>query len=402
MINIIANGVWGPEGLSGGDTIFIELARFWAKRGVEVNIFTWEDGYEMCQDNKLIGVNYHVIKLRKYKRLGFYLLYLLRAIAGIRKVKKVICSGRFANRRVVVYSASDFYPDSIPGYFFKRYLKRAKWVGSLYLFAPNPVKGFRASYKRKITFPRLGNIAFYLSQKPIFWLVAKFADLIFVTSEPDVKPFVSKGRNLNDIFVVKGGIDFQHISSMLTTIPKTYDACFIGRFHPQKGVLEMIDIWHEVCWSKPSAKLAVIGLGNLEVNMKEKISGYGLQDNIEFLGTMTGDDKLEILQKSRVVLHPAVYDSGGMAACAGLACGLPGICFELESLKTYYHQGFLRAPVGDIKAFSEHIINLLDDKELYDKMTREAIEEAKTWDWKQRGQRSLERIEALFSESNTT
>ena len=89
VINIIANGVWGPEGLSGGDTIFIELARFWAKGGVEVNIFTWEDGYEMCQDNKLIGVNYHVIKLRKYKRLGFYLLYLLRAIAGIRKVKKV-------------------------------------------------------------------------------------------------------------------------------------------------------------------------------------------------------------------------------------------------------------------------------------------------------------------------
>lgn len=397
-INIIANGVLGYEGLSGGDAIFIELARYWTKKGIEVNIFTWEDGYQMCQNNKLEGVNYHLIRARKYQRFGFAFLYLARTLAGIRKVKQVIESGEFSNKRVVVYSASDFYPDSIPGYFFKRYLKGAKWIAPLYLFAPNPFKGFRASYKKGIFIPKLGNLVFYLSQKPIFRLITRFADLIFVTSEPDIEPFVKRGRRADEVFVVKGGVDFQHIQSILTPKEKTYNACFVGRFHPQKGVLEMVDIWHEVCKRKPLARLAVIGLGSLEAEMKRKIAGYRLKDNVEFLGVMIGDDKLEVLQKSKVILHPAIYDSGGMAACAGLACGLPGVCFDLESLRTYYRKGFLRAPTGDIKEFADNIISLLDDQELYNKVSSEAIEEAKTWDWEERSEQVLERIKGLYSE----
>ena len=52
---------------------------------------------------------------------------------------------------------------------------------------------------------------------------------------------------------------------------KKYDAVFIGRFHPQKGVLELIDIWKRVVNKKPQAKLAMIGDGPLMKKVQLKI-----------------------------------------------------------------------------------------------------------------------------------
>lgn len=375
-INIIANAVWGPEGLSGGDAIFIEIARWLVKRGIEVNIFTWEDGIELCQNNHLNGVNFYLISTRKYQKFGFIPLYLIRTILGIKKLREVLKIQKIRKKKIVIYSASDFWPDSIPAYFGKRNFSKAKWIAGFYLFAPK----------------NLRNLFFFFSQKPIFWLISRFSDLVCVTSQPDVEPFIMTGRKTEEVFVMKGGINFNHLKKFQKPVKKIYDAVFVGRFHPQKGVVEMIDIWHEVVKKKPKAKLAIIGLGKMEARMREKIKQYSLEQNINFMGVMIGDDRNKILQQSKIILHPAVYDSGGMAAALGLACGLPGVCFDMPVFETYYPQGFLRAQVGDTYDFAEKIISLLEDQELYQKMSIEAIEEAKTWDWEKRARIFLNKI----------
>lgn len=366
--NIVANAVWGPEGLSGGDAIFIEIARFLVKRGVEVNIFTWEDGIELCQNNHLTGVNFHLISARKYPKFGFYPLYIMRTIMGIKKIKEVLTLQKIANKKVIIYSASDFWPDSMPAIFYKNRLRKSKWIAGFYLFSPR----------------NLRNLPFLLSQKIIFWLVAKYADLICVTSQPDISPFVQAGRKTDEIFVMRGGIDYEHLKKFQRPIEKIYDAVFVGRFHPQKGVLEMIDIWREVVKRRPRAKLALIGTGSLEKEMKKNIVKYSLDENVNFFGPLIGDDRNIILQQSRIVLHPAVYDSGGMAAASGLACGLPGVCFDLSVLKTYYPRGFLYAKIGNISDFADKVISLLKKPKLYEKLSREAVNEARGWDWEKR------------------
>lgn len=208
--------------------------------------------------------------------------------------------------------------------------------------------------------------------------------MICVTSQPDIAPFAKKGKNSNDIFVVKGGVDYQVLSRFQRPVAKRYEAVYVGRFHPQKGVLEMIDIWKLVTEQIPGAKLAIIGLGEMEAAMKKKVSDNSLEGNVEFLGVMIGDDRNKILQKSKIILHPAVYDSGGMAAASGLAIGLPGVSFNLPVFKSYYPKGFLRAKSGDFNDFARKIILLLKDSSLYQKMSQEAIAEAKTWDWQNR------------------
>jgi glycosyltransferase involved in cell wall biosynthesis len=256
--------------------------------------------------------------------------------------------------------------------------KGAKWIAGFYLFAPIPFSK-ESPYKGK---KAIKGLLYYLSQIPIYWLVKKYADMVWVTNEVDRRRFIDSRRLTPErVIAVRGGVDVKTPALIPEQKKKKYDAVFIGRFHPQKGVLELIDIWKHVCERKKNAKLAMIGVGELENEIKAKIKKYGLENNIVLFGFKDGIEKLKIFKECRIVVHPAVYDSGGMAPCEAMACGLPGVSFDLPALRTYYPRGMLKVPYLDLRMFSETILQLLDDKNLYEKMSREALEFARGWDW---------------------
>jgi glycosyltransferase involved in cell wall biosynthesis len=220
--------------------------------------------------------------------------------------------------------------------------------------------------------------------------------MVWVTSEPDIDRFVTKERDRRKVVAVRGGVDTRTPASIPEPRRKEFDAVFIGRFHPQKGVLQLIDIWRYVCEKKKDAKLAMIGVGELENEVRTKIKEYELENNTILFGFKDGIKKLRIFKDSRVVVHPAIYDSGGMAACEAMACGLPGVSFDLPELKTYYPKGMLKTPCYDLKVFAENILKLLNDDELYRRLQKEALEWAKEWDWDKRAEELLKAIKELW------
>ena len=209
-----------------------------------------------------------------------------------------------------------------------------------------------------------------------YWAVMKYADIVFVTSLPDVKRFPDKR-----VIVIRGGVETP------TYIPvpykeKIYDAVYFGRFHLQKGLMELIDIWEMVLRKKPDAMLALIGCGGLEEDMRYEIFLRGLEPNIEFLGYKEGGEAYEVFKNSRVVVHPATYDSGGMAPAQVMAFGCPLVSFNLPAFETYYPKGRLGSK--DKKAFSQNILKLLNNRKFYNKMSKEAKEFAMRWSWERR------------------
>lgn len=381
-INIVANAAMGPA-ISGGDKIFIECARFWARAEHKINIFTWEEGLEMCRKQKLSGVNFILSKALFFKNFYFPILYLARTIIGVIKILKF----HFSKEPQIIYSASDFWPDSIPAFFAKLKNKNLRWIAGFYLFSPNP-----------INFPRLKNFFYYFSQKPILWLILKFANLIFVTGPEDKEKFKKLGRKEEEIIIVYGGVETKAAQSYKgRPEPKIYDACFVGRFHPQKGVLELIEIWEKVCQIKPAVRLAMIGVGELEGELREKIKEKRLERNIVLLGYLDGDKKYKVFRQSRMILHPVIYDSGGMAPAEGMAWGLPAVGFNLPSLEKYYPSGMLKAPAQNIEKFTQLVLELLENRELYQKTSREARALVLNyWGWERRTDFLLEKIQKLL------
>jgi glycosyltransferase involved in cell wall biosynthesis len=390
VINVIYNASISP-GMSGGTRIFIEIVRRWAMKGLLINIFTSDDGFWVCRHNKLMNVRYFVWSTKMFERFGVMVLFIFRIIKGALTILRTV--DKFRDKDILIYSCSDFWPDSILGWLMKKRLNRAKWIAGFYMFAPKPFSRTTPYKGRRF----LKGLLYYLSQIPIYYLVRKYADMVWVTNELDRWMFIDNVRFSPDkVIAVHGGIDARTPALIPEPKEKEFDAVFIGRFHPQKGVLELIDIWRYVCERKKDAKLAMIGVGELEKEIRAKIKKYGLENNIVLFGFKDGIEKLKIFKDSKIVVHPAIYDSGGMAPCEAMACGLPGVSFDLPALKLYYPKGMLKTPCFDFKKFAENIISLLEERELYEKLSKEALEWAQEWDWDKKAEKLLQIVKRIL------
>lgn len=287
----------------------------------------------------------------------------------------------------LMISSTDFLPDVFYAFLLKVKSPKIKWAASYFLEAPKP---WAKDNPYKTSFGRwLVGLVYWLEQRLAYQLIKSKADFVLVTSYPDVKRFVTTKRPAKKIIIVQGGVDIEAAQKYLksrrakTPEKRRYDACFLGRFHYQKGVLELVDIWAKVCQTIPQAKLAMIGNGPLEKAVKQKIKRLDLEKNIDLLGYQTGSAKYRVFRNAKMIVHPATYDSGGMAAAEGMAWGLPAVGFDLEALKTYYPTGMIKTPPGDLQKFAANILLLLADKKLYRKMAQEAVVlTQKVWDWR--------------------
>ena len=381
----IANNNIGDFGLSGGDRIFIELTRGWKDR-IKVYLIGCEEAITVCKREGLSDI----VFLKTCKKLGLHNVFTLPVI--FRNFFKKLISGCvfiIKNRGFIrtcthVYSVSDFYPDAIPAFMAKCLNPKVIWIAGFYLFAPAPWARDNP-YKGKDS---IRGILYWLSQKPIYWIVNKYAKIVFVTSEPDRVRFITKKRDLPKILAIRGGVNISAANKYLggqSVIPipqRHYDACFQGRFHVQKGVVGLIDIWKMVVKALPHAKLAMIGNGPLENEVIQRLKQYGLEKNVFLFGFLDGENKFNIFKQSKIVVHPATFDSGGMSAAEAMAWRLPGVSFDLDSLKTYYPQGMVKVPLFDYGKFSDEIIRLLTDSNHYTR-TADAARGliVNQWDW---------------------
>lgn len=384
---IIANNNIGT-GQSGGDTIFLEFIKNWQKE-LSITVFGSEETSHLLKryqlspkfiktDNQNTNSSPTLINLVSHniRRIFWGKISFLSHLNEFKKSK-------------YCYTVSDFYPDFIFGLLYKIVNPNGLWLCGQYLFAPKPGTKFSPYQHQQVK-----GFFYYYSQKISRYLAQLFADQILITSAPDKSRFPGK-----KVVIVQGGVDtsesekYLNSKKIIKTNSRQYDAVFQGRLHSQKGVLELIDIWKLVVKKLPKAKLAIIGDGQLERELKNKIKKFRLNQNITLFGFQSGQGKYNIFKDSKIVVHPSIYDSGGMAAAEAMAWGLPGVSFDLEALKTYYPSGMLKSIPGDNQNFADNIVNLLHDKKLYSKTSTEALELIRNvWDWNKRALRIKKEI----------
>lgn len=382
---------WG-EGISGGDKISIEFARRWANE-YSVTIYLWEEGYRMYLRQNLNPkeINFKIIDMNPWKKMGFVVNYLARILAGI----WIALRANLENEKnTVIYCATEFWMDSLPGFILKLRFPKITLVTTWFQTAPNPLIGFKEG--NRVASYRFSALAYWLVQLPIKPLIKKYADFVLVNNEQERKQFPEMNKN-NKVIVVLGAVDLFLINNLTKGFKKEskiFDGVFQGRFHPQKGIVELIDIWKLVVDRKPDAKLALIGDGPLMEKVKQKIAELNLQKNINLFGyVFDGVKKYKIFAQSRVVLHPAFYDSGGMASAEAMALGLPAVGFNLTAYKSYYPKGMIKVPINDLSAVAKVVLELLKDKKLYSKIAKESEEMInQNWSWDKRAEEVLSYI----------
>ena len=97
----------------------------------------------------------------------------------------------------------------------------------------------------------------------------------------------------------------------------------VGRFNVQKNHSRLLDIFAQVAKANSSARLVLIGVGELEPSVKEKAAALGIQEKTLFLGQMA--DVSGWYQAMDCFVLPSLFEGLPVVGIEAQAAGLP--CF---------------------------------------------------------------------------
>lgn len=170
---------------------------------------------------------------------------------------------------------------------------------------------------------------YWTRKVPALWLYQKAAvlraDCVQATAESERDNLLKLGYNSN-IKVVRLGIDAESIE-MKRSWKKSRQILFLSRVHVKKGInflIEAADVLHN---ELQGYKILVAGEGDADYveAMKRMICDRGLQDIVQLIGGVYGDEKWRLFQTSDFFVLPTHSENFGLAIAESLASGTPVI-----------------------------------------------------------------------------
>lgn len=147
-------------------------------------------------------------------------------------------------------------------------------------------------------------------------ILLKENNLHFLVLHSKVKEEIDSLFGLNCSEVLHNGIDLDPFLNLNKTKRECRDSLGlpqsdfiignIGRFHFQKNQMFLLDIFHEVLQTNSSAKLVMVGSGNDEEAIRQKIADNNMKENCILLKHRT--DVPEILRALDVFLLPSLFE----------------------------------------------------------------------------------------------
>lgn len=101
---------------------------------------------------------------------------------------------------------------------------------------------------------------------------------------------------------------------------------YVGVLHEGKGVLPLIEACAELKRRDISFQLELMGQPESEAffsQVKDRIAGAGIQEQVDFLGVLNGADKWSAFRRADVLCHPTWYDTVPVVILEAMAASLP-------------------------------------------------------------------------------
>jgi len=375
--------------MSGSERRFIEISGHLKHLGLDTYALEPEPSLKkawLVADYESVTVPIRVSKeiLKRLKTL------LVLCFLSLRLCKKLNCDLVYATRH-------ELFENVIPGYFVSRVLRKPLVINFNGFFTKDRLS-LRALLLTRIRKKGFNPVS------AVLYTFLNFAERIIyrraevcIAVSPTVKDEAIRFLSVRRVEVSGDGINFNKYQSVKVK-DKIYDAAYLGRVHPSKGIDVLIRAWRSVVDTVPKAKLVIIGSG-LEASLKhysQMIEKLNLQDNVKITGFIWKDEEMiKLLESSKVFVFPSLEEGFGIAVAEAMACGLPCVISDIPALRKIFGEVAVLVNPKDSEKFAIEILNLLENKDKREALGKRACEYVKRFDWKEIARKEFEVFERL-------
>lgn len=382
------------QNISGGEKALIELVKYVYREEPRIRqrIYTSESGklvYTRLLGSAASSVEFKVIGSRKYEKIHPYVAFYLRSL------QQFFHLTRFEKGyRHLIFSHEEFLPTTLHSFFLSLLNPQAKWTFFYHMKAPRLFGGFEGDFTGKFRLPNIKTLRYLFEQGLAYKLTSKCA--LVITNNDYYKELLSRKYSNPHLYVIKrySGVNVPSKSSKTV---KKYDLAWMGRFHAQKGVMELLDIVEKLCMEKPDISLVVLGGGNrkLEERFKRAIASKDLTNNIDFRGFVIGDERFDILRQAKIFMMTSYYESFGQVNLEAMKCGLPVVAYALPVFGVFT-KGMVKVPILDNEKYATEVLKLLGDRTYYASMVESGESFASSFSWEKTSAEILGQIKKLY------
>jgi glycosyltransferase involved in cell wall biosynthesis len=228
------------------------------------------------------------------------------------------------------------------------------------------------------------------------WLLEKPLPRVYrhvptvAVSESTKDDLVRRGFEARTIDVIPNGVDVEFYSPdpKFSKSP-TPLVLYLGRLKRYKRVDLIVRAFARVAQQTPLARLIIAGQGDARPALEELVNELGLADRVEFAGFVSEDEKRNLFRRTWVHMLTSSKEGWGITNIEAAACGTPTIASNSPGLRDSVEDGvtgFL-VPHADVDALATRLQEVIDNTELRNRLSTQALGFARRFTWDAASQR---------------
>ncbi|MES4787415.1 MAG: glycosyltransferase family 1 protein [Nitrospiraceae bacterium] len=184
------------------------------------------------------------------------------------------------------------------------------------------------------------------------------------------------------IKVILHGVDHEKFRPASSKFKEPTVLC-MGRMKRYKNLDHVVEAFGIVKKNVSKAKLIIVGAGDEESKARLLVQKKGLSDNVTFVGRISEEEKIALLQKAWCIVCASEVEGWGMGILEAAACGTTAVAYNSGALKESVINGEtgLLASYGDVKELAKKLIEVLEDEGFMRKLSENALKYSFKFDW---------------------
>ena len=172
----------------------------------------------------------------------------------------------------------------------------------------------------------------------------------------------------NKVELIYNGFDKQNILNKINDYnSEEIDILYCGRFDENKNPCKFIEIIKNIKLVKNNIKAGMLGIGELEDEVKKLIDDYNLNDNVILYGYK--NNPYPIINKTKIMCLTSYSEGFPTVLMEGMILGKPFITTNVAGVDEMANNNMCGFISNDNNELSKYAIELLNNKTLYKDMS---------------------------------